>query len=48
LGLPVVHIFEDAVREQVDPVIYEEQIGLLELALDTDSVKEAMAKARRA
>ena len=46
LGLPVVHIFEDEVKEQVDPSIYEEQVGLLELALDTDAVKEAMRKSR--
>jgi glycine reductase len=46
LGLPVVHIFEDEVKQQVDPSIYEEQIGLLELALDTESVKDAMARAR--
>lgn len=48
LGLPVVHIFEDAVKEQVDASVYEEQVGLLELALDTDAVKEVMARARRA
>jgi betaine reductase len=46
LGLPVVHIFEDDVKEQIDPSVYEEQVGLLELALDTESVKEAMRKAR--
>jgi glycine/sarcosine/betaine reductase complex component A len=46
LGLPVVHIFEDDVKQQVDASIYEEQVGLLELALDTDAVKQAMAKAR--
>ncbi len=48
LGLPVVHIFEDEVKEQVDPAVYEEQVGLLELALDTEAVREAMAKARGA
>ena len=46
LGLPVVHIFEDDVKRQVDASIYEDQIGLLELALDTNAVKQAMAKAR--
>jgi betaine reductase len=46
LGLPVLHIFEDEVKEQIDPAVYEEQVGLLELALDTDAVKEAMRKAR--
>jgi betaine reductase len=48
LGLPVVHVFEDEVKDQVDASVYEEQVGLLELALDTDAVKEVMAKARRA
>jgi glycine/sarcosine/betaine reductase complex component A len=46
LGLPVVHIFEDDVKRQVDASIYEDQIGLLELALDTDAVKQVMAKTR--
>jgi betaine reductase len=48
LGLPVVHIFEDEVKAQVDAALYEEQVGLLELALDTQAVKEAMRKARQA
>ena len=48
LGLPVVHILEDEVKAQVDSSVYEEQVGLLELALDTEAVKEAMGKARRA
>jgi glycine reductase len=48
LGLPVVHILEDEVKAQVDSSVYEEQVGLLELALDTEVVREAMRKARRA
>ena len=48
LGLPVMHIFEDEVKGQIDPSVYEEQIGLLELALDTESVKETMKKSRGA
>lgn len=48
LGLPVMHIFEDEVKEQIDPSVYEEQVGLLELALDTDAVREAMKRARGA
>jgi Glycine reductase complex selenoprotein A. len=46
LGLQVVHIFEDEVKGQVDPGVYQEQVGLLELSLDTDAVKVAMAKLR--
>jgi glycine reductase len=46
LGLPVVHIFEDDLREQVDPAIYDERIGFVELAVDADAVKSAMKKLR--
>jgi len=48
LGLPVMHIFEDEVKAQIDPSVYEEQVGLLELALDTEAVREAMKRARGA
>jgi glycine reductase len=41
LGLPVVHILEEDVKEQVDPPVYEEQVGLLEMTLDVDQVREA-------
>jgi glycine reductase len=43
LGLPVVHILEKDVKEQVDPSIYEEQVGLLEMTLDVDQIKRAAA-----
>lgn len=46
LGLPVVHILEAEVKEQVDPEVYAEQVGLLELTLDTDAVQTAMRKLR--
>ena len=46
LGLPVVHILEPEVKQQVDPEVYSEQVGLLELTLDTEVVREAMRKLR--
>ena len=46
LGLPVLHIFEDEVKEQVDPAVYEEHVGFFELSFDVDAVKEAMKRAR--
>jgi len=46
LGLPVVHILEPEVKQQVDPEVYSEQVGLLELTLDTEVVHEAMRKLR--
>ena len=46
LGLPVVHILEEDVKEQVDPSIYDEQVGLLEMTLDVEQVREAAQKFR--
>ena len=43
LGLPVVHILEEDVKEQIDPAVYEEQVGLLEMTLDVDQVRKAAA-----
>jgi glycine/sarcosine/betaine reductase complex component A len=41
LGLPVVHILEEEVKEQVDPAVYDEQVGLLEMTLDVEQVRAA-------
>lgn len=43
LGLPVVHILEEDVKEQVDPSIYDEQVGLLEMTLDIEQIQRAAA-----
>jgi betaine reductase len=43
LGLPVVHILEEDVKEQVDPSIYDEQVGLLEMTLDVAQIQRAAA-----
>lgn len=42
LGLPVVHILEEEIKEQVDPQVYEDQVGLLEMTLDVEQVREAV------
>jgi glycine/sarcosine/betaine reductase complex component A len=44
LGLPVVHILEEDVKAQVDAGVYDEQVGLLEMTLDVDQVREAAQK----
>ena len=46
LGLPMLHVFEDVVREQADDAVYDEQIGFFEMTLDVDQVREAMRRAR--
>jgi betaine reductase len=44
LGLPVVHILEEEVKQQVDPAIYDAQVGLLEMTLDVAQVRDAAKK----
>jgi glycine/sarcosine/betaine reductase complex component A len=44
LGLPVVHILEEDVKEQVEPDVYDEQVGLLEMTLDIEQVREAASR----
>ena len=46
LGLPVMHIFEEEVKEQVDPSLYEERIGFLEMTLDVDAVRREIRRLR--
>ncbi len=44
LGLPVIHILEEDVKAQVDAGVYDEQVGLLEMTLDVEQVREAARK----
>jgi len=46
LGLPVLHVFEDDVKQQADDAVYDEQIGFFEMTLDVDEVRTAMQRAR--
>lgn len=38
LGLPVYHILEPEIREQMDPALYQEHVGLMEMTADTDDI----------
>ena len=44
LGLPVVHVLEDEVKEQADASVWDDQVGLLEMTLDVDQVRQAAAR----
>ena len=44
LGLPVIHILEEDVKEQVEANVYDEQVGLLEMTLDIEQVREAASR----
>lgn len=38
LGLPVYHILEPEIKAQIDPALYEQHVGLLELSADGDEI----------
>jgi betaine reductase len=46
LGLPVYHVFEPEIREEADPAIWEEQIGMMEMVLDVDALNAAVKSMR--
>lgn len=48
LGLPVYHIFDEALKSEADPTAWEEQISMMEMVLDPPSLAEAVAKMREA
>ena len=38
LGLPVWHILEPEIEETMDPDLYQEHVGLMELSADVDEI----------
>lgn len=46
LGLPVYHMFEPEIKAQVDPRVYREQVGMMEMVLDTEKLIEAVRAVR--
>jgi hypothetical protein len=47
LRLNVYHILEEEVKALIPGDLYEEHIGLMELSLDTDGIRETMREARK-
>ena len=49
LGVPVYHVIEDEIKSQVNSDVYEEEVGLAEMALeDTEQILEAVKDVRDA
>ncbi len=46
LGLKVYHVLEEEVKAEIDPEVYDEQIGMMEMVLDGDAIN-AEIKAMR-
>jgi len=46
LGLAVYHVFDEAIRGETDPALWEEQISMMEMVLDTEALAKAVAGMR--
>ncbi len=46
LRLPVYHVTEAEIKEQIAPDIYEEHIALAELAIDADEIATTLRQVR--
>lgn len=46
LGLPAYHVTEAAFKEAVDPAIYDEQVGMMEMVIDVAAIAEEMQNIR--
>ena len=46
LGLPVYHIFDEAIRSECDPAKWEEQISMMEMVLDPEALAAAVKAMR--
>ena len=47
LGLSVWHIVEDERKAEIDPEAYDEQVGMMELVLDANAIKEEVSSIRK-
>jgi betaine reductase len=46
LELPVFHIMEPEIVSQVDPLLYQEHLQLMEIALDVEKITEGLNRVR--
>jgi len=46
LGLPVYHVFEDPIKAEADPGVWEEQIAMMEMVLDITKLAGSVAHMR--
>lgn len=46
LGLSVYHIVESAIKEEIDPAVYEEQVAMMEMVVDVDGLAAEVGKMR--
>jgi betaine reductase len=47
LGLPVFHIMEPEIKEQIDPEVYKEHLELMAIALDVEAISQGLNRVRK-
>jgi glycine reductase len=46
MELPVFHIMEPEIKAQIDPKVYEEHLGLMEVALEVEKITQGLNRVR--
>ncbi len=46
LGLPVYHVFDEDIKAEADQAVWQEQVGMMEMVLDTAKLAGSVAKMR--
>lgn len=46
LGLKVYHVLEEEVKNEVDPAVFDEQVGMMEMVLDGDAINAEIKSMR--
>lgn len=46
LGLTVYHVCEPEIKNEVDPAVYDEQVGMMEMVMDVDDIISEMSSIR--
>ena len=46
LGLSVFHVCEAEIKEEIDPAVYDEQCGMMEMVMDIDGIASEMSAIR--
>ena len=46
LGLTVYHVCEPEIKNEVDPTVYDEQVGMMEMVMDVDDIISEMSSIR--
>ena len=47
LDLPVFHIAEPEIKSQIEPSVFQDQVGLAEMVLDTEEIFQALQQVRQ-